>query len=71
MPKERPVMLEEGHLAVKSLSLIDDNNQLLGIISSENGRIVIDVLGTRKVSIDRDNIAIDDGQGNARLIPFR
>ncbi len=64
-------MLGEGHQALKSLVIIDDNEQPIATISSENGALTIDLLGTRKVSLSQDAITVYDGQGNERSIPFR
>lgn len=47
-------MLGEGYQAVKSLVVIDDNEQPVATIGSENRPLTIDFLGVRKLAFIQD-----------------
>ena len=55
----------------KRFVIVDSNNNPVASLSGENGYFIVDLMDTRKLSINRDVITVYDGQGNERRIPFR
>lgn len=58
-------------LSCKSLFIVDDNNQAIAHVSSENGVPTISVSGSRRFTIYNDFLRVHINNDTHKDIPFR